>query len=326
MRLKGSGGGGHPSKNRTGKPEATFWFGPAGWMYKDWEGIVYPHPKPPRFDQLRYIAGFFDAVEVNSTFYGPPSAKTASSWVQRVEEFKRFRFTAKLWKRFTHERDKAWTTGEVDQVSAGFDVMMESGHLGAVLLQFPWSFRRTEENREWLGDVVRAFRQYPLVVEVRHSSWLAPEFLRALEEEGVGFVNIDQPLYHDSIGPTAHATSHVGYVRVHGRNYRDWFREKAPVEQRYNYLYRPDELEPWAERAMEIAADPATREVYVITNNHYKGKAVANALMLKSMITGEAVPAPAGVAEAYGDVLAGYVAPGAKEGTRHAPNSLTATP
>jgi len=295
-------------------------------MYKDWEGIVYPQPKPPRFDPLRYMAEFFDAVEVNSTYYGPPPAKTASSWVRRVEEFKRFRFTAKLWKRFTHERDKAWTIGEADQVRAGFDVMMESGHLGAVLLQFPWSFRRSEENREWLGDVVRAFRQYPLVVEVRHSSWLAPEFLRALEEEGVGFVNIDQPLYHDSIGPTAHATSHVGYVRVHGRNYKDWFREKAPVEQRYNYLYRPDELEPWAERASEIASDQATREVYVITNNHYKGKAVANALMLKSMITGAPVAVPTGVGEAYGDVLAGYAARGANESTGRAPGSLTARP
>ncbi|HET6780776.1 MAG TPA: DUF72 domain-containing protein [bacterium] len=141
-------------------------------MYKDWEGIVYPRPKPPRFDPLRYIANFFDAVEINSTFYGPPMAKTATSWVQRVEEYEKFRFTAKLWKRFTHERDRAWTTGEVDQVRAGFDAMMESGHLGAVLLQFPWSFRRTEENREWLGDVARTFRHYPLVVEVRHSSWL----------------------------------------------------------------------------------------------------------------------------------------------------------
>jgi uncharacterized protein YecE (DUF72 family) len=278
-------------------------------MYKDWEGIVYPRPKPPRFDPLRYIAEFFDAVEINSTFYGPPMAKTASSWVQRVEEYEKFRFTAKLWKRFTHERDRAWTTADVDQVRAGFDVMMDAGQLGAVLLQFPWSFRRTEGNREWLGDVVRTFRQYPLVVEVRHSSWLAPDFLRALEEEGIGFVNIDQPLYHDSIGPTAHATSHVGYIRVHGRNYKDWFREKAPVEQRYNYLYPPKELEPWAERAKEIASDPATREVYVITNNHYKGKAVANALMLKSMVTGARTPAPGGVFEAYGDIMAGYAEP-----------------
>lgn len=306
----------------SGDGAAKLRFGPAGWMYKDWEGIVYPRPKPKRFDQLRYIAEFFDAIEINSSFYGPPLERTASSWVQRVEEYRNFRFTAKLWKRFTHEREKAWTTEEVDQVRAGFDVMMESGHLGAVLLQFPWSFKRTEESREWLGDVVRTFRQYPLVVEVRHSSWLAADFFRDLEEKGVGFVNIDQPLYHDSIGPTAHATSHVGYVRVHGRNYKDWFREKAPVEQRYNYLYPPDELKPWAERAKEIVSDPATREVYVITNNHYKGKAVANALMLESMVTGGKVPAPPGVFEAYGDVLGGYAEP-RTDPVKSASNSLT---
>ena len=284
-------------------------FGPAGWLYKDWEGVVYPQEKPPRFDQLRYIAEFFDTVEINSSYYGPPVPRTTASWVRRVEDFENFRFTAKLWKRFTHERTKAWTRAEVDQVREGFDVMMEAGKLGAVLLQFPWSFRRTEQNGEWLGDVVRTFAQYPLVVEVRHSSWLAPEFMQTLEEEGVGFVNIDQPLYHDSIKPSAHVTSRIGYVRVHGRNYKDWFREKAGVEQRYNYLYKPDELKPWVERAREIAADPATQEVYVVTNNHYKGKAVANALMMKSMLTGAKVPGPAGVVEAYGEALDGFVEP-----------------
>jgi uncharacterized protein YecE (DUF72 family) len=156
---------------------------------------------------------------------------------------------------------------------------------------------------------VRTFNTYPLVVEVRHKSWLVPGFLRDLEEGGVGFVNIDQPLYHDSIGPTAHVTSHVGYVRVHGRNYKDWFREKAPVEQRYNYLYRADELGPWAERAQQIASDPATREAYVITNNHYKGKAVANALMLKSMVGGQRVTAPPAVYDTYKDVLRDFAEP-----------------
>lgn len=284
-------------------------FGPAGWLYKDWEGVVYPKDKPPRFDPLRYMAEFFDVVEINSSYYGPPVPKTTSSWVRRVEDFENFRFTAKLWKRFTHERTKAWTNAEVEQVREGFDVMMEAGKLGAVLLQFPWSFRRSEANREWLGDVTRTFSQYPLVVEVRHSSWLEPEFMQTLEEEGVGFVNIDQPLYHDSIKPSAHVTSRVGYVRVHGRNYKDWFREKAGVEQRYNYLYKADELRPWVERAREIAADPATQEVYVVTNNHYKGKAVANALMMKSMLSGGTVPAPSGVVETYGEELDGFVEP-----------------
>lgn len=284
-------------------------FGPAGWLYKDWDGIVYPEAKPKGFDQLRYMAEFFDTVEINSSYYGPPVARTTASWVKRVEDFKKFRFTAKLWKRFTHERAKAWTTAEVDQVRDGFDVMMESDKLGAVLLQFPWSFKHSEENREWLGDVVRTFSMYPLVVEVRHSSWLAPDFMQWLHDAGVGFVNIDQPLYHNSIKPSAHVTSHIGYVRVHGRNYREWFREKAGVEQRYNYLYKSDELKPWVERAREIAADPATQEVYVVTNNHYKGKAVANALMMKSMLQGSKVPAPAGVVEAYGDAMESFADP-----------------
>jgi uncharacterized protein YecE (DUF72 family) len=278
-------------------------------MYKDWEGIVYPEAKPPRFDPLRYIADFFDTVEINSSFYGPPVARTTESWVRRVKDHRNFRFTAKLWKRFTHERDSAWTTEEVDQVRAGFDVMMDADRLGAVLLQFPWSFKRTEENREWLGDVVRTFNRYPLVVEVRHTSWLAPEFMQSLAEEGVGFVNIDQPLYHDSIGPSAHVTSHVAYVRVHGRNYKDWFRDKAPVEQRYNYLYKADELEPWVERVNEIAADPTVSDAYVVTNNHYKGKAVANAAMLKSMVTGTRVPVPSGVFDAYQDAVKRYTEP-----------------
>ena len=308
------------SRGRGGsKKTAVIRLGPAGWLYKDWEGIVYPREKQKGFDQLRYIAEFFDTVEINSSFYGPPLAKTAASWVRRVKDRHGFRFTAKLWKRFTHERDKAWTRDEVDQVRQGFDVMMDADRLGAVLLQFPWSFKRSDENAEWFGDVVRTFHKYPLVAEVRHASWLAPEFLRLLAEEGVGFVNIDQPLFHNSIGPSAHVTSRVGYVRVHGRNYKEWFREKAGVEQRYNYLYKADQLEPWVERAQEIADDPGTHELYVITNNHYKGKSVANALMMKSMLSGDRVPAPSGVFEAYGDVVGDYTIP-VEEGVASASN------
>jgi uncharacterized protein YecE (DUF72 family) len=313
------------SRKKSVRSKATMRLGPAGWLYKDWEGIVYPKEKPKDFDPLRYIADFFDTVEINSSFYGPPVPKTTSSWVRRVKDHHEFRFSAKLWKRFTHERDKAWTTGEVDQVRKGFDVMMDTGKLGAVLLQFPWSFKRTEANREWLSDVMRTFGVYPLVVEVRHTSWLAPEFLATLEEEGVGFVNIDQPLYRNSIGPSTHVTSRVGYVRVHGRNYKDWFRDKAGVEQRYNYLYKPAELEPWVERAKDMAESPGTQEVYVITNNHYKGKAVANALMMKSMLTGERVPVPEGVFEAYGEAVEPYTFPVEKSAeSREA--SLTARP
>jgi len=128
-----------------------------------------------------------------------------------------------------------------------------------------------------------------------------------LEDRGVGICNVDQPLFAKSIKPADLATSQIGYVRLHGRNYQDWFREKAPRDDRYNYLYSIDELEPWITRIKEVAAK--TKESYVITNNHYKGKAVANALMLKSMVSGERSTAPSAVYETYRDVLREFAEP-----------------
>jgi uncharacterized protein YecE (DUF72 family) len=286
--------------------------GPAGFMYKDWAGIVYPEPRPKGFDPLAYVARFFGTVEINSTFYGPATEKTARSWLRRVEDRPDFRFTAKLYQRFTHQRKTAWTAAEVAEVRAGMDPLMADGRLGAVLLQFPWSFRRTDANREWLLDVVATFGAYPLVLEVRHASWNVPQTFAELLERGVGFVNIDQPRFHDSIGPSAHATSAVGYVRVHGRNYRDWFRDGAQPHERYDYLYPARELEPWAQRTREIAGDAPTEDVYVVTNNHYRGKGVTNALMLKSMIEGQKVPAPPTLFGEYGEVLEPYARPAAE--------------
>jgi uncharacterized protein YecE (DUF72 family) len=286
-------------------------FGPAGWVYSDWAGVVYPHPKPKNFDPLTFIAGYFDTIEVNSTFYRPARESVARSWLERVEENPDFRFTAKLWRRFTHERSEVWAADDVKQVRAAFDPLAESGRLGAVLLQFPWSFRRDEQSREWLDDLTTTFSDYPLVLEVRHASWNEPAFFEELRERGIGFVNIDQPVFKESIAPTAHVTSPVGYVRVHGRNYRDWWREKAQPHERYDYLYSGEELQPWAERTKEIAASGEAADVYVVTNNHYRGKGVTNALMLQSMVEERSVPGPEPLFSEYADVLEGYAHPAA---------------
>ncbi len=290
----------------------TVRIGPAGWSYKDWDGIVYPAPRPRDFDPLTYVAGYFDTVEVNSTFYRPASPAAAGGWVERAAAGERardrFRFTAKLWQRFTHERDAAFTPADVDAVRRGFDVLADAGRLGAVLVQFPWSFKRDDAGREWLDDVARAFGRggagYPLALEVRHASWNVPAFYRGLAERGIGFVNVDQPLFARSLGPSATATAPVGYVRLHGRNYEDWWRPDAGVEARYDYLYSAAELAPWAERTREVAA--AAPEVYVVTNNHYRGQAVTNALMLEAMLAGAPAAAPPGVVAAYPEALAGY--------------------
>jgi uncharacterized protein YecE (DUF72 family) len=283
--------------------------GPAGWDYPDWRGVVYPSGKPKRFDALAYLARYFHTIEINSTFYGPATPKSAEAWVRRVEANPRFRFTAKLWRRFTHERETAFTAEEVKRARAGFEVLAGAGRLGAVLLQFPWSFRNDGAANEWLRDLCGAFAGLPLVLEVRHASWSDPDVLAWLAERGVGLVNIDQPLFGSSIKPAAHVTAEVGYVRLHGRNYREWFRAEATRNERYDYLYSADELRPWVARIRDIAARPQTRQVYAVTNNHHVGKAVVNAEMIESMLTGARVEAPPELYARYREALEPFALP-----------------
>jgi uncharacterized protein YecE (DUF72 family) len=278
-------------------------YGPAGWEYDDWSGIVYPRPAPRGFDRLTFLASYFTTVEVNATFYRPFAADVARRWCERVEGAPRFRFTAKLWRRLTHERKTAYGAKEVAQARAAVDAMVEAGKLGAVLLQFPWSFKRTDTNEEWLRGLFRAFAGLPLVLEVRHDSWDAPEVRAELAETGVGIVNVDQPLFHRSIKPAAQVTSPTAYVRVHGRNWKDWFREGAGRDARYDYLYTAGELAPWAERIRELEAAPGASDVYVVTNNHFEGKAPANALMLEAMVSGTKPEAPPELVARYPDAL-----------------------
>jgi uncharacterized protein YecE (DUF72 family) len=285
-------------------PAAALRFGPAGWDYPDWAGKVYPVPKPKAFDPLRYLADYFKTIEINSTFYRPPSPKVARSWADRVADHHEFKFTAKLFKRFTHERATAWTRDDVDAVRAGLDPLMEAGKFGALLLQFPWSFRNADANREWLRDLVRAFAAYPLVVEVRHISWNEPEFYAELASGRIGIVNVDQPLFHNSLRPSARATSSLGYIRVHGRNYKDWFRKTAGRDERYDYLYSAAELKGWAERTKALAKEPNVTDVYVVNNNHFAGQAVTNALMLEAQVTGGRVRVPETLLHAYPKELA----------------------
>jgi uncharacterized protein YecE (DUF72 family) len=283
--------------------------GVAGWDYADWRGVVYPQPRPPNFDPVRYLANYIDLIEINSTFYRPPRKDVAKRWADRVGDCENFHFSAKLWRRFTHERGTAWTRAEVNAVKQGFDPLHRAAKLSAVLVQFPWSFRNDDTNREWLQDVQRTFARFPLVVEVRHESWNSPEFFAWLVENGVGFVNIDQPLFRKSIKPSAHGTSRIGYVRVHGRNYKDWFRKDAGRDARYDYLYPADELKPWVRRAREVARDEEVEEVDVVFNNHYKGQAVVNALQFKKLMTRRKIVAPEPLVEAYPEALEAVAVP-----------------
>lgn len=264
--------------------------GLAGWSYDDWNGIVYPAKRPRGFHEAAFLAQYFDTIEINTSFYAPLRPDPASHWLELISRNPRFQFTAKLWQKFTHETNA--TAEDEKAVREGFDVLRGAGRLGAVLLQFPFSFHQTTENLVRLKQLLDRFADYPLVVEVRHASWSQPEFYELLHEHGVGICNIDQPLIGKSIKPDKRVTSATGYFRLHGRRYDTWFSDdpEVPRHERYNYLYGEQELLPWADRVRNVAE--RTKTTFVIANNHFHGKAVVNALQFIHLLTGGKVDVP----------------------------------
>jgi uncharacterized protein YecE (DUF72 family) len=276
---------------------SEYYVGTAGWSYEDWEGVVYPAAKGRGFHPLVFLASYLNLVEVNSTFYRIPSPTLCLSWVRKLEPFPDFRLAVKLHQSFSHER-RGFGPREVDAFKAAIAPLVARNRLAALLLQFPWSFRNTPAQLDYLAGLLGLFADYPLAVEVRHSSWNAPAFYALLRERGVAFCNIDQPLIGDSLKPSALATtSRFAYVRLHGRNARDWFRPGAGRDDRYNYLYSREELSEWIERIKALGR--ASGRVFVITNNHYRGQAMANALQIKNMISGDKLDIPARLLETY---------------------------
>lgn len=283
-----------PSKQ---KSQGQLRIGPAGWSYSDWSGYVYPSRRSKDFHEASYLAQFFDTIEINTSFYQPLRPDHAELWLERVAANPSFIFTAKLWQRFTH--DPSATREDERAVRAGFDVLKKAKKLGAVLLQFPFSFHCASETVAHLTSVLTRFADYPLVVELRHSSWQTPETLALLREHQASFCNIDQPIIGRSVEPSAYTTSPIGYVRLHGRRYDTWFSDDpaAPAHERYNYLYSLEELDPWVERIRSIRAH--THDTFVVTNNHYQGKGVVNALQLLSILKGSKVKVPEPLRQHY---------------------------
>jgi uncharacterized protein YecE (DUF72 family) len=271
--------------------------GPAGWNYRNWKGVFYPARTPRGFSQLEYLAEYFDAAEINTSFYGPFSTQSATKWIQEVKANERFVFTAKLLQKFTQFRNA--NAADERAVREGFDVLQNAGKLGAVLLQFPFSFHNTAENVRTLNGIIEKFRAYPLVVEVRHASWDTPKAYEFLRERGVGFCNIDQPIIGRSLKPTANVTSLVGYVRFHGRNAKAWFSDDptAQSSDRYDYLYSVAEIKPWIDRIAEIAKK--SKSVFVITNNSPAAKCMHLGTLIMALYLRRRVKMPEPMIDRY---------------------------
>jgi uncharacterized protein YecE (DUF72 family) len=266
----------------------NFRIGTSGWSYPtsgegSWNGIFYP---PGKVDELKYYAERFNTVEVNSTFYRPPAPGYVWNWVRKTPAD--FEFTIKLWQKFTHPGMFAQTTREdseinqndVDTFRKGLEPLVKTNKLGCLLVQFPPGFKLTPHNLEGLNTILGNFEDYPMAVELRHRSWSDQLALteEILKNHGASLVYIDEPKFYFSIKQDFKPIGPIFYLRMHGRNVDKWFKHKSAAEK-YNYLYSSEELDPFVSGLTQIK--DLTKKLYVYMNNHYRAKAVANAVMIR---------------------------------------------
>jgi uncharacterized protein YecE (DUF72 family) len=260
--------------------------------------VVYPKASSAGRHPLDLVAHYLDLVEVNSSFYQFLRPELVRLWIKKVEANPRFLFTVKLHQRFTHAR--VLDPKEIAAFKDGLFPLLRAKRLGAVLMQFPWSFKLTAENRDFLIRLRREFHEFPLVAEMRHDSWMAEEGIGTFLDYRVGFCNIDQPEYTRAMPPTAFLTSAIGYVRLHGRNPNNAlgaFDREAVRARQHDYLYSEAELTEWARRVEQVQR--FAERTFVVFNNDAGGKSFVNALQLRAAITGVRGSAPKDLRRRY---------------------------
>jgi uncharacterized protein YecE (DUF72 family) len=228
--------------------------GTSGWDYPEWVGKVYPPHGAA--DRLRYYAGMFPIVEVNSTFYRLPSPSVAASWVRRTPA--RFRFAAKFPQSITHDLRLVGAEEELHRFLTVLKPIRDAGKFAAALLQLPPSL-------PFEPETVRRFyaslpHDLPVAVEFRERSWLVPASYALLREFGLAHTIVDGP----HLPSVSEVTAPFAYVRWHGHGSPLW----------YDYTYSPEEIASWVPRIRELAARAGA--VYGFFNNHFRGDAAVN--------------------------------------------------
>jgi uncharacterized protein YecE (DUF72 family) len=291
--------------------DAELRIGTSGWNYPSgrgtWNGIFYPpsRGRAKGFDELSFYAEHFNTVEVNSTFYGQPRPEVTRAWVERTPPG--FEFSVKLYQKFTHPKmfKQAYVKGaaagdaaaealldvlakpnqsDLDEFRRGVDPLASSGRMGALLAQFPPSFKSDEPSRDYLGWLLHAFAGYSVAVELRHATWsdTLGETLALLNASSAALVQIDEPKFRLSIRQNQLPNIRgFYYMRLHGRNAAQWWKHDK-AEDRYNYLYSADEVSEFVETL--DGAREIVRKAYLYTNNHFSAKSVANAVMIKKQL------------------------------------------
>jgi uncharacterized protein YecE (DUF72 family) len=256
---------------------AQIFIGTSGYSYKDWKECFYPAGLNPG-DYLSYYSRHFDACELNFSYYRMPSPDMFINMIVKSEGM--VTFTVKAHQSITHERQDSEKS--LETFLSTLEPLISEKKLGAVLLQFPYSFRNNQSNREYLERTIeKVVQTADPVVEFRNAEWISEETYSLLKYYGAGFCCVDEPFLKGLLPRTAIATSDTGYIRFHGRNARDWWKPEDS-SQRYNYLYPDEELNEWIPKIKQIAEKAS--KIFIFMNNHYTGKAIINAKRLRELV------------------------------------------
>lgn len=273
-----------------------------------------PHVRTPE-ERLRYYAEQFPIVEVDSTYYGLPSERNAALWVERTPP--EFTFDVKAFRLFTHHptpadalpkdvRQELPPRGDrpnlylrdlprdvVDALWQRFASALlpldSAGKLGVVLLQFPPWFLPGPESREYLVEARHRLPQYRIAVEFRNGAWVNERNLERtltfLRDHRLAYVCVDEPQTKNSVPAIAAVTADVAIVRFHGRNVANWLKRGLSAADRFDYLYREEELAEWVPRVRLLAEE--AKEVHLLMNNCHEDKAVRGARQLALLLERE---------------------------------------
>lgn len=252
------------------------YIGTSGYSYQDWKGDFYPVNLDKK-DYLSYYSSFFNTTEINFTYYSLPNFFVFRSLLKKVED--EFIFSVKAPAIFTHTL--RFDSDDVERFLKALEFIVRNGQLGCILFQFPWSFKFSERNLDYLKQVRSKFLEYSICFEFRNRYWLNDRTLGCLEDLDVSFCNVDEPDLKGLLPPTDVNTNEIGYVRFHGRNADSWWNHKYSY-QRYDYRYSEKELLDWVPRIKKLVEN--TKATYIYFNNHYQAKSVESARILINLL------------------------------------------
>lgn len=271
-------------------PHGEVLVGTSGYSFPDWVGTFYPRGMKSG-DFLSYYSRSFDVVEVNSTYYRILQPRVLELMEKKTPDG--FRFVVKLHQSMTHEAlpDRA-TFGEF---LASLAPLKAAGKYDGLLAQFPWAFRFGPRSLEHLRALREQLQGEPLFVEFRHASWTDASVPQRLRELELGFCAVDEPDLPGLMPPVTHVTAADAYVRLHGRNAKNWWARSGAdgrAGDRYDYDYSPAELGEWVKRVAELATQ--ARRTYVFFNNCHAGQAARNAALMKELLRQQSLAGESG--------------------------------